>query len=164
LSTLQSFLSQVVNGSKPWIIIGSNSLHANMMLHRRGWPVSEVKPKMVKCASFMFACCCGRPPAVHINFSPPIFLSFGCLVLFPTSLTKITLLGWRRKYCFFKPKESFTSSTIQVTQPLGYVGTLPAIRLMKVRQSGPQGTVICLFWRLCPFFLVLSCSTIALFF
>jgi hypothetical protein len=63
-----------------------------------GSPDMAAKPKTVKCASFMFALCWGQPLVEHTNFLPPVFLSFACVVWLPTSSTKITLLGCRRKY------------------------------------------------------------------
>jgi hypothetical protein len=70
LSISVSSPSQEAKGYKPWTIIGSYSFTENIKAHISGSPVAVVKPKTVKCASFIFAFCCGHSPTTHITSHP----------------------------------------------------------------------------------------------
>ena len=108
------FLSPIHSAAalKPKTQLSQRCFAAKMIAHMTGSPVAAVKPKTVKCESFVPAFTCGRPAAPHKNFSPPTFPSFVVDVLDPTSSTNKSLSGRCIMYSVGSPKASCRCSTI----------------------------------------------------
>ena len=104
--------SMLVNGFTPIIKFIFIVLLAKTIAHKTGSPVAAVNPRTVKWqslnANWIWAWLSGQTN----NFSPPMFPSFFCDVLHPTSSTKRTLSRWMSSYSVFLPKASSCDSTI----------------------------------------------------